>query len=109
VSKDEQRKRFLKRLKDPRKQWKYSAADLAERAFWDDYLKAFETAINATSTKWAPWYIIPADHKWVSRAVVARILTKSIEALDLRYPEVTDAQRALLAEGKKQLDAEKQG
>jgi PPK2 family polyphosphate:nucleotide phosphotransferase len=109
LSKDEQRKRFLKRLKDPRKQWKYSAADLAERAFWDDYMKAFEKAINATSTKWAPWYIIPADHKWVSRAIVARILTTTIEALDLRYPEVTDAQRALIAEGKKQLDAEKPG
>ena len=67
LSKDEQRKRFLKRLKDPSKQWKFSPADLKERAFWNDYMKAFEDAISATSTKWAPWYIIPADHKWVSR------------------------------------------
>ena len=67
LSKDEQRKRFLKRLKDPTKHWKFSPADLAERGFWDDYMKAYEKAINATSTKWAPWYIIPADHKWVSR------------------------------------------
>ncbi len=66
LSKDEQRKRFLKRLKDPRKQWKFAAADLTERGFWDDYMKAYEQAISATSTKWAPWYIVPADHKWVS-------------------------------------------
>ncbi len=94
ISKDEQRKRLLKRLKDPKKQWKFSAADIAERAFWDDYMKAYEEAISATSTKWAPWYIIPADHKWVSRALVARIVTTAIESLDLQYPEVTDAQRA---------------
>ena len=67
ISKDEQRKRFLKRLKDPAKQWKFSPADLKERAFWNDYMKAFEEAISATNTRWAPWYIIPADHKWVSR------------------------------------------
>ena len=73
VSKDEQRKRFLKRLEDPRKHWKFSAADLVERGFWDDYMKAYEDAIGATSTKWAPWYIIPADHKWVTRGLVARI------------------------------------
>ena len=79
VSKDEQRKRFLKRLEDPRKHWKFSAADLAERGFWDDYMKAYEEAIGATSTKWAPWYIIPADHKWVTRGLVARILVSAIE------------------------------
>ena len=66
VSKDEQRKRFLKRLKDPRKHWKFSAGDLGERARWDDYMNAYEAAISTTSTKWAPWYIIPADHKWVT-------------------------------------------
>ena len=87
LSKDEQRKRFLKRLKDPKKQWKFSPGDLAERAYWDDYMKAYEEAISATSTKWAPWYIIPADHKWVSRALVARIVTNAIESLDLHYPE----------------------
>ena len=106
LSKDEQCKRFLKRLKDPKKQWKFSAADLAERAYWDDYMKAYEAAISATSTKWAPWYIIPADHKWVSRALVARIVTNSVESLDLRYPEVTQEQLAIIAEAKKQLEAE---
>jgi PPK2 family polyphosphate:nucleotide phosphotransferase len=106
LSKDEQCKRFLKRLKDPKKQWKFSAADLAERAYWDDYMKAYEAAISATSTKWAPWYIIPADHKWVSRALVARIVTNTVESLDLRYPEVTQEQLAIIAEAKKQLEAE---
>ena len=101
LSKDEQRKRFLKRLKDPTKQWKFSPADLKERAFWNDYMTAFEDAISATSTKWAPWYIIPADHKWVSRALVARIVTKATESLDLRYPEVTEEQLAIIAEAKK--------
>jgi PPK2 family polyphosphate:nucleotide phosphotransferase len=109
LSRDEQRKRFLKRLKDPRKQWKFAPADLAERAHWDDYMKAYEAALSATSTKWAPWYVIPADHKWVSRALVARIVTTTIQALDLRYPEVTDAQRAVIAEAKTQLEAEKSG
>jgi PPK2 family polyphosphate:nucleotide phosphotransferase len=104
ISKDEQRKRFLKRLKDPHKHWKFSSADLVERGFWDDYMKAFEEAISATSTKWAPWYIIPADHKWVSRALVARIVTQALESLDLRYPEVTDAQRATIEEARKQLE-----
>ncbi|MGO9467501.1 MAG: polyphosphate kinase 2 family protein [Isosphaeraceae bacterium] len=107
LSKDEQRKRLLKRLKDPTKHWKFSAADIAERAFWNDYKKAYEDAITATSTKWAPWYIIPADHKWVSRALVARIVTSTIESLNLPYPEVTDEQRTLIAEAKLQLQAEK--
>jgi len=107
ISKNEQRKRLVKRLKDPTKQWKFAASDIAERAYWDDYMKAFEAAINATSNKWAPWYIIPADHKWVSRALVARVLTTTIASLDLQYPEVTDEQRALIAEAKKQLEAEK--
>ena len=109
LSKDEQRKRFLKRLNDPRKHWKFAAGDLAERAHWDDYMKAFEAALGATSTKWAPWYIVPADHKWVARALVARIVTTAIESLALRYPEVTDAQRTVIAEAKKQLEAEKSG
>jgi PPK2 family polyphosphate:nucleotide phosphotransferase len=107
LSKDEQRKRFLKRLKDPAKQWKFSPDDLKERAFWSDYMKAFEDAIATTSTQWAPWYIIPADHKWVSRALVARIVTKATESLDLHYPEVTAEQRVIIAEAKKQLEAEK--
>ncbi len=109
LSRDEQRKRFLKRLKDPRKHWKFAAADLTERGFWDDYMKAYEQAISATSTKWAPWYVIPADHKWVTRALVSRIITTTIESLDLRYPEVTEAQKAVIAEARKQLEAEEKG
>jgi PPK2 family polyphosphate:nucleotide phosphotransferase len=108
LSRDEQRKRFLKRLRDPSKHWKFSAADLAERRFWDDYMKAYEGTINATSTKHAPWHIIPADHKWVSRAFVARIITRAVESLDLRYPGVTDEQRAIIEEARKQLEAERE-
>jgi PPK2 family polyphosphate:nucleotide phosphotransferase len=109
ISKDEQRKRLIKRLKDPKKNWKFSLADIAERAFWNDYMKAYEEAISATSTKWAPWHIIPADHKWVSRAMVARLVTTRIESLDLKFPVVSNAQRAAIAEAKKQLEAEKGG
>jgi PPK2 family polyphosphate:nucleotide phosphotransferase len=106
VSKDEQRKRFLKRLGDPRKHWKFAAADLVERGFWDDYMRAYEQAIGATSTKWAPWYIIPADHKWVARGLVARILASTMDELDLRYPEVTPEQEAAIEQARRQLEAE---
>jgi PPK2 family polyphosphate:nucleotide phosphotransferase len=106
VSKNEQRKRFLKRLEDPRKHWKFSAADLVERGFWDDYMKAYEEAINATSTKWAPWYIIPADSKWVSRGLVARIIVSTINKLDLTYPAVTPEQKTAIDRARKQLEAE---
>jgi PPK2 family polyphosphate:nucleotide phosphotransferase len=106
VSKDEQRKRFLKRLEDPKKHWKFSADDLTERGFWKDYMKAYEEAISATSTKWAPWYIIPADHKWVTRGLVARILVSAIEKLDLCYPAVTPEQQAAIEAAKKQLAEE---
>ena len=106
ISKDEQRKRFIKRLEDPRKHWKFSAADLTERGFWDDYMKAYEHAITATSTKWAPWYIIPADHKWVTRGLVARILVTAINELDLQYPEVSPEQEAVIEQARRQLEAE---
>jgi PPK2 family polyphosphate:nucleotide phosphotransferase len=108
LSKGEQRKRFLKRLKEPAKQWKFSPDDLKERGFWNDYMRAFEDAIGATSTKWAPWYIIPADHKWVSRALVARILTNATESLGVEYPEMTKEQRSIIAEARKQLEGEKE-
>ena len=100
LSKDEQKKRFLERLEDPEKHWKFSASDLAERAFWKDYMEAFEEALSATSTEWAPWYIIPADHKWVARAVVADILTSTISSLHLSYPEVTPEKRKALEEAR---------
>jgi PPK2 family polyphosphate:nucleotide phosphotransferase len=106
VSKEEQKRRFLERLERPEKNWKFSAADLAERGFWDDYMTAFEDAIEATSTKWAPWYVVPADYKWVTRAVVADIVTSTLRGLDLKYPEVTDEQRKVLDEAKKKLESE---
>ena len=103
ISKDEQKKRFLERLETPEKHWKFSAADLAERAFWKDYMEAFEEAL---STEWAPWYIIPANHKWVARAAVAGILTSTIGSLHLTYPEVTPEQRQALEEARTQLEEE---
>jgi PPK2 family polyphosphate:nucleotide phosphotransferase len=106
VSKDEQKKRFLERLERSEKNWKFSTADLAERQFWDDYQDAYEEAITATSTDWAPWYIIPADNKWASRTVAADIITRTLIDLNLQYPEVSDAQRQLLAEARSKLEAE---
>jgi PPK2 family polyphosphate:nucleotide phosphotransferase len=106
VSKKEQKKRLVERLEDPEKHWKFSMGDLEERAYWDDYMHAFEEAIEATSTKWAPWYVIPADNKWVARALVASILTTAIEDLDLAYPEVSADQERLLEKARKQLAAE---
>jgi polyphosphate kinase 2 (PPK2 family) len=106
LSKDEQKKRFLERLDDPEKHWKFSASDLAERAFWKDYMAAFEDAMSATSTEWAPWYIIPADHKWIARAVVADILTTAISSLHLSFPEVTPEKLKALAEARRQLEEE---
>jgi PPK2 family polyphosphate:nucleotide phosphotransferase len=106
LSRDEQRKRFLDRLSDPTKHWKFSDSDLKERGFWDDYMDAYETCLRETSTKWAPWYVIPADHKWVSRAMVAHVVTQAIEGLDLKYPEVSPAKKEQIALAKKQLEEE---
>lgn len=106
ISKDEQRRRFLERLNEPAKHWKFSASDLSERDYWDDYMDAYEKMIDATSTKWAPWYVIPADHKWVSRAAVANILTTAIKSLDLSYPEVTPQKKEQIAEAKQRLEAQ---
>jgi PPK2 family polyphosphate:nucleotide phosphotransferase len=106
VSKREQKKRFLARLDEPGKQWKFSAADVAERAHWDDYMRAFEEAITATSTPWAPWYVIPADHKPVMQAMVAAILVDTIGSLDLSWPEVSEQARIANAEARRKLAAE---
>jgi PPK2 family polyphosphate:nucleotide phosphotransferase len=106
VSKDEQRKRFLERIENPEKHWKFSAGDVAERDHWDDYMEAYEDAIRATSTAWAPWYVIPADHKWVARALVADVLTSTIRDLGLAHPEPTPEQRKALAAARRQLMAD---
>lgn len=106
VSKDEQKNRFLERIDDPSKNWKFSGADLKERGYWDDYQKAYEDAITATSTKYAPWYIIPADNKWFARLAIASIIYRAFNKLDLHYPTVTEAQKADLQKAKVQLLAE---
>lgn len=106
ISKDEQKRRFVERLDDPKKHWKFSPNDVAERAHWDDYMQAYEEMLRATTTKWAPWYVIPADHKWAARAAVAAILTREIKRLDLKYPEPSEAVKASLEESRKKLMAE---
>jgi PPK2 family polyphosphate:nucleotide phosphotransferase len=106
VSKEEQKSRFIARLERPEKHWKFSGSDLAERGFWDQYMEAYEDALSATSTEWAPWHVIPADHKWITRAVVADILTTAIRSLDLQYPEVTEERRKAQAAALKKLQSE---
>jgi PPK2 family polyphosphate:nucleotide phosphotransferase len=107
VSKAEQKRRFLARLDKPEKNWKFSAADVHERAFWDDYMYAYEAMLGATSRRWAPWYVIPADHKFVTHALVATILAERIRELGLKSPMVSEAQRAGLEAARKQLLSEK--
>jgi PPK2 family polyphosphate:nucleotide phosphotransferase len=106
VSKQEQRKRFLERLDNPEKNWKFSAADLQERAHWNEYQRSYEDLLEATSTEVSPWYVIPADKKWFTRACVADIITSTIEKLHLKYPRVPESERAILADAKAQLEAE---
>lgn len=106
TSKAEQKKRFLERLENPDKHWKFSASDLNERQYWDDYMRAYEEALSATSTKWAPWYVIPADHKAVARVMVSTILTRAIEELKLNYPTVSKEERLALDQAHKRLLAE---
>jgi PPK2 family polyphosphate:nucleotide phosphotransferase len=103
VSKDEQRKRLLSRLKEPEKHWKFSQQDLEERKLWTQYMAAYETAMNATSRSWAPWYAIPADDKPFMRMCVAEIMTQTLANLDLHYPTVSKAQRQSLAAFRKDL------
>jgi len=103
LSKGEQKRRLLARIEDDSKHWKFSPADLAERAYWDDYMMAYEAMLNATSTPWAPWYVIPADHKYSTRAIVAAILTGAITSLGLSWPKPTKEQMRGLAEAKKAL------
>ena len=103
VSKDEQRRRFLERLDDPAKQWKWSAADLATRARFDDYMEAYEEAVTATSTTSAPWYVIPADHKYVMRTLVAGVLVHTVASLGLSYPEVSAEARQAMEEARRAL------
>jgi PPK2 family polyphosphate:nucleotide phosphotransferase len=106
VSKDEQKRRFMARLDNPDKLWKFNAGDVAVRAHWDDYMQAYDDAISATSTEWAPWYVLPADHKRVMQAMAVSIVVDTITALDLAYPTVSAADREDNAEARRLLEAE---
>jgi PPK2 family polyphosphate:nucleotide phosphotransferase len=106
VSKREQKKRFLARLDDPNRNWKFEPGDVDERGHWDEYMGAYEEALNATSRPWAPWYAIPADNKDYMRARVAQILIETLQSIGLRYPEPTDEDRIEFAEARAELQSE---
>jgi polyphosphate kinase 2 (PPK2 family) len=106
LSKKEQKKRFMKRLDDKDRNWKFSASDVRERRYWDDYQSAFEQAIRATATPRAPWHVVPADHKWFSRLVVASAIVEAVESLDLAYPKVDAAMKKELAAARVELEGE---
>jgi PPK2 family polyphosphate:nucleotide phosphotransferase len=97
VSRQEQKKRFMERLDHPEKNWKFSPADMRERKFWDDYMHAFEEAIQATASKQAPWFVVPADNKWFTRLLVAAAIVEAVEKLDLSYPKVDAENKKALA------------
>jgi PPK2 family polyphosphate:nucleotide phosphotransferase len=106
VSTDAQKRRFLSRIDEPEKNWKFSASDVAEREHWDEYMAAYQDALNATSRAWAPWYAIPADSKPFMRMTVADIVERSLSRLDLQYPTLGDDERARLEEARVRLEAE---
>ncbi len=103
VSQEEQKRRFLSRIDEPEKNWKFSANDVAERAHWDSYMKAYQAAIRGTAAKHAPWFVVPADTKWFTRLVVVAAIIEALEGLDLHYPKVTKAQKATLEVARKAL------
>ncbi len=106
LSKEEQRKRFLARIDEPDKNWKFSEADVTERAFWDQYVKLYEECLSATSTRVAPWHVVPADDKYNARLIIARIVIEALKSLDLGYPESTPARRSELQAVRKKLTDE---
>lgn len=106
LSKEEQKRRFLQRLERPEKNWKFSAADIRERGFWEDYSQAYEEMIRETATAHAPWFVVPADHKWFTRLVVAAAVIERLDGLDLSYPEVSQEAKQALAQAREQLLAE---
>ncbi|MDR3026277.1 polyphosphate kinase 2 family protein [Chryseobacterium sp.] len=106
VSKDEQKKRLLDRINEQEKNWKFSAGDLPERALFDQYMEAYETAINETSKDHAPWYVLPADSKWFARVAAIQIIIDTLEKMNLKYPTLSDKDRQGLQEAKKQLESE---
>ena len=100
VSKDEQKQRFLDRIEDPTKNWKFSSGDIKERALWDDYMKAYEDAINETSTKESPWHIIPADKKWFARLAISEIIADKLKSLNIKFPVLDEVEQGKLMETK---------
>ncbi len=107
VSKEEQKKRFIERIDDPEKNWKFSVADVAERKHWDEYMKAYEDMLTATSTEYAPWFVVPADDKWFARLCLTGIITEHFEKMKFDYPKVSKEQIAKLQEAKAALLNEK--
>lgn len=107
LSKDEQKARFLERIDNTSKQWKFSLADLNERKLWNNYQKAYEEMIQNTSTAHAPWYVIPADRQWISRAIVGRLLRETLDSLNLAYPKISKEQKAELLKARQVLENEK--
>ena len=106
LSKDEQRKRLLERLNDEDKNWKFSANDVHERRYWDRYQTTYEQMLNATSTGWAPWYVIPADREWFVRAAIANVIVTKLEALGLQYPHLAGENATLIKQFRQQLESE---
>jgi polyphosphate kinase 2 (PPK2 family) len=106
LSKEEQRTRFLKRIDVPERNWKFSGADARERQRWDDYQQAFSQMLSATSTDWAPWYVVPADRKWFARICAAAVLAHTLAKIDPKYPEVSAAARKDLRAARKALEAD---
>jgi PPK2 family polyphosphate:nucleotide phosphotransferase len=107
VSRDEQKKRFMERLDQPDKNWKFSPSDVKEREFWDDYMDAFEEAIRATASKRAPWFVVPADNKWFARLMIGAAIVEAMENLGLAYPKVDAAKRKELAAARAALTRER--
>ena len=103
VSKEEQKRRILSRIDDPAKNWKFSAADIKERKYWDQYQQVYEEAVNKTASEAAPWYIIPADDKWYARHMVSNIIVGALEGLNLQYPDLSDEEKARLSGYRDQL------
>lgn len=106
TSKDEQKKQLMERVEDPNKHWKFSFSDLKDRAFWDDYMRVYEKAFAATSTDFAPWYVVPGNKRWFTRATIARIVAEKLESMDLRFPAVTEKQKREIEEARKILENE---
>jgi len=106
ISRAEQKRRFLARLEEPEKNWKFSAADVQERKYWDDYQNAYEKMIRNTATPHAPWFVVPADNKWFSRLLVVAVINDALESLHLAYPKVSPAERKELEKARKMLENE---